>query len=120
MLIAAGRDEDTVKREYRDEARQLSHVAIKLAMVFPPDRKRVSVKDWLDDWHFYAHMLFIPFSRLTKHRSRTRKGVAAKFISIALKQIGYAKATEAAVELALGKPPLAWPGVSELIARKAK
>jgi hypothetical protein len=120
LLIAVDGNEDALKSDYRDKSLQLKLLLASLASAFPPDSQPVSVKRWLDDWHFHAHRLFSTFYRLTNHRSRTRKGAAAKFIAIALTRIGYPSVTPTAVELALGKAPRNWSNLRELILREPK
>jgi hypothetical protein len=119
-LIAVDRDEEALKNDYRVKSFQLASLSAALALAFPPDRQPVPVKLWLDDWHRHAHLLFMSFYRLTGHRSRTRKGAAAKFIAIALTRIGYPSVTPTAVELALSKAPRKWSNLRELILREPK
>jgi hypothetical protein len=120
LLIGVEGNEDALKSDYRDKSLQLKLLSASLASAFPPDSQPVSVKRWLDDWHFHAHLLFASFNRWTGQRSRTRKGAAVKFISIALTRIGYSGATPVAVEQALRKAPRKWSNLAELILREPK
>jgi hypothetical protein len=120
MLIAADGNEDTLRGDYRQRAYQFALLSAALASAFPPDSQPMSVKQWLDDWHLHAHLLFASFNRWTGQHSRTRKGAAVKFISIALKRIGYSGATPAAVEQALRKAPRKWSNLTELILGKPR
>ena len=120
LLIAVDGNEDALKSDYRDKSFQLALLSAALASAFPPDSQPMSVKQWLDDWHLHAHLLFASFNRWTGQHSRTRKGAAVKFISIALKRIGYSGATPAAVEQALRKAPRKWSNLTELILGKPR
>jgi hypothetical protein len=120
LLIAADGNEDTLRGDYRQRAYQFALLSAALASAFPPDSQPMPVKQWLDDWHLHAHLLFASFNRWTGQRSRTRKGAAVKFISIALTRIGYSGATPVAVEQALRKAPRKWSNLAELILREPK